>query len=107
MQQSPTTTENQAERRAVEDAFAESAVWGFRAEAETDGRVLVYVTDFVVRDAHGVARRLKETGQGRFQLDCLAERVLPGAAVSEPVEPITRRPTHLKLSSLARAPACV
>ena len=63
------TTENEAERRAVEDAFAESVVWGFSAEAEAEGRVLVDATDFVVRDAHGVVRRLKETGQGSFQLD--------------------------------------
>jgi hypothetical protein len=31
--------------------------------------VLVDATDFVVRDAHGVVRRLKETDQGSFSLD--------------------------------------
>ena len=33
------TTDNPAERRAVEDAFAKSVVWGFTAIAEGDGRV--------------------------------------------------------------------
>ncbi|GIV59684.1 MAG: hypothetical protein KatS3mg043_0773 [Rhodothermaceae bacterium] len=62
-------TDNPAERKAVEEAFAPAVVWGFKAEAETAGRVLVDATDFVVRDAHGVIRRLRETGQGTFRLD--------------------------------------
>ena len=62
-------TDNPDERRAVEDAFAASVVWGFDVAAETDGRVLVDATDFVVRDAHGVADRLRQTGQGSFSLD--------------------------------------
>ena len=78
-------TENEAERQAVEDAFAESVVWGFPVAAQTsdsassDTRVLVDATDFVVRDAHGVARRLKETGQGTFGLD--ASRSAPYPAM--------------------------
>ena len=51
-------TENPAERRAVEDAFAKSVAWGFTAIAETDGRVVVDATDFLMRDAHGVAGSL-------------------------------------------------
>ncbi len=48
-------TENESERRAVRDAFAESVVWGFDVAAETGDRVLVDATPFIVRDAHGVA----------------------------------------------------
>ncbi|MDX1530159.1 MAG: zinc-dependent metalloprotease, partial [Rhodothermales bacterium] len=62
-------TDNPAERAAVRDAFAESVVWGFDVVAETDGRVLVDATPFIVRDAHGVAERLKATEQGAFALD--------------------------------------
>ncbi|MDX1673671.1 MAG: DUF5117 domain-containing protein, partial [Longimicrobiales bacterium] len=62
-------TDNPAERRAVADAFARSILWGFTIEAETDGRVLVDATDFVVRDVHGVADRLEATGQGSYRLD--------------------------------------
>ncbi len=57
------------EIRAVEEAFAPSTHWGFTLEAQTDDRVLVDATDFFLRDAHGVARRLEATGQGTFQLD--------------------------------------
>ncbi|WP_420456512.1 zinc-dependent metalloprotease [Rubrivirga sp.] len=62
-------TDNAAERTAVADAFAPSVVWGFDVAAATGDRVLVDATDFVVRDAHGVAERLRQTGQGSFSLD--------------------------------------
>ncbi len=48
-----------AERLAVEDAFAKSVMWGFTVAAETDGRVLVDLTDFLMRDTHGLAGRLQ------------------------------------------------
>ncbi|MEZ5316590.1 MAG: zinc-dependent metalloprotease [Vicinamibacterales bacterium] len=51
-------SDNPDERKDVEDAFAKSVVWGFTAIAETDGRVLVDLGDFVLRDAHGVSGRL-------------------------------------------------
>jgi hypothetical protein len=64
-------TDNPAEKRAVREAFASGVVWGFEVAAESDDgeSVLVDATDFVVRDAHGVVRRLKETEQGTFSLD--------------------------------------
>jgi len=62
-------SENPAERRAVRDAFAESVLWGFEVAAETEGRVLVDATDFAIRDAHGIARRLKNADQGDYDLD--------------------------------------
>lgn len=47
------------ERKRVEDAFAKSVIWGFTVAAESDGRVLVDATDFLMRDAHGVTQRLR------------------------------------------------
>jgi hypothetical protein len=47
------------ERRAVEEAFATSVLWGFTVGAEADGRVLVDATDFLLRDVHGVTHRLR------------------------------------------------
>jgi hypothetical protein len=60
---------DEAERRAVADSFARSALWGFRVEAEKDGRVLVDATQFLLRDAHGVAERLRGARQGNFRPD--------------------------------------
>ena len=62
-------TENAAERRAVEDSFAQSVLWGGEVAAESDGKVLVDITGFLLRDAHGAARRLKVRGQNDFRLD--------------------------------------
>ncbi|HEX5870257.1 MAG TPA: zinc-dependent metalloprotease [Longimicrobium sp.] len=63
------STQNPAERRAVEESFAQSVLWGFTVAAETDGRVLVDATDFVLRDAHGVIPSLRRARQGDYRLD--------------------------------------
>ena len=58
------------EQRAVRQSFARSVLWGGAIVAEDgDGRVLVDFTSFVVRDAHGSARRLERSEQGKFSLD--------------------------------------
>jgi Met-zincin/Domain of unknown function (DUF5117) len=62
-------TRDAAERRAVEESFARSVIWGFKVEASEGGRVLVDATSFFLRDAHGVAERLRESNQGQYRLD--------------------------------------
>ncbi|MEK6687198.1 MAG: zinc-dependent metalloprotease, partial [Gemmatimonadota bacterium] len=62
-------SDNQFERRAVEESFASSVIWGFKVEAEENGRVLVDATDFVLRDAHGVIGSLQRSRQGSYRLD--------------------------------------
>jgi hypothetical protein len=57
------------ERRAVEESFATSVLWGFTVEATDGDRVLVDATSFFMRDAHGVADTLRQTQQGGFSLD--------------------------------------
>ncbi len=62
-------SDNAYERTAVREAFAPGVLQGFEVAAEgPEGHVLVDATDFVVRDAHGVVRRLKNTGQGAYSL---------------------------------------
>src|SRR5215216_6327623 len=58
-----------AERRAVEESFARSVIWGFKVEAAEGAHVLVDATTFFLRDAHGVADRLRESNQGQYRLD--------------------------------------
>jgi hypothetical protein len=62
-------TDNAAERKAVEEAFAQSIHWGFKVEAEHEGSVLVDATDFFIQDAHGVIEALKSQQQGNYSLD--------------------------------------
>ncbi|MEO5947155.1 MAG: zinc-dependent metalloprotease, partial [Chitinophagaceae bacterium] len=62
-------TNDVAERRAVEQSFAQSTIWGFTVEAETGNRFLVDATDFLLRDAMRVANRLRSNQQGSFSVD--------------------------------------
>ena len=62
-------TDNPAERKSVQQAFAQSILWGFEVAAEEDGRVLVDATDFYLRDAHNVVGVLKRTEQGSYKIE--------------------------------------
>ena len=56
------------ERRSVREAFAQSVLWGFTSE-EKDGRLVIDLTPFLLRDAHDMARTLKDLGQGNYKVD--------------------------------------
>lgn len=57
---------NPDEIQAVADAFAKSVLWGFTVGAESNGHVLVDLTDFLVRDVTEMAGRLRP---GQYRLD--------------------------------------
>jgi hypothetical protein len=57
---------NTAEVKAVRDAFARSTLWGFTVAAETDKRVLVDATEFILRDATNMSQQLRP-GSYRFE----------------------------------------
>jgi hypothetical protein len=60
-------SDNEEERLAVEEAFAQSVLWGFKVEKEENGVLLVDFTPFLMRDAHGIANRLRS--QGNYRMD--------------------------------------
>ncbi|MFM7854915.1 MAG: DUF5117 domain-containing protein, partial [Flammeovirgaceae bacterium] len=62
-------TSSEAERKAVEESFAQSVLWGFTMLAEEEGKVLVDATDFLLQDLHDVAGTLKSQQQGNYSLD--------------------------------------
>ncbi|MEQ8424511.1 MAG: DUF5117 domain-containing protein, partial [Cyclobacteriaceae bacterium] len=62
-------TDNATEKRAVDQAFAQSVLGGFTVEAEEPNRVLIDITDFLLSDAHDVIGRLKQAKQGNYSLD--------------------------------------
>ena len=49
------SSDNPDERRAVEEAFARSALWGFDIAAEDGERLLIDMTEFAHRDALGLS----------------------------------------------------
>jgi hypothetical protein len=60
------SSKNPLERKAVEDSFARSILWGFEVQAETSGRVLINATDFFLRDVNNAATSLRP---GNYRLD--------------------------------------
>lgn len=62
-------SDNEAEKKAVKDAFAHSIIHGFEIEASNDWAHLVDATDFFIKDAHGVSKRLKQSKEGTYSLD--------------------------------------
>ena len=62
-------TQNELEKKSVEQAFAKSVLHGFKIEEESKGNYLIDITEFLMRDAHGVSARLKNTKQGSYSLD--------------------------------------
>jgi hypothetical protein len=62
-------TDNAAEKRAVEQSFAQSTLWGFTVEAETNNIYLVDATAFLFRDALQISKKLADAKQGVYILD--------------------------------------
>lgn len=62
-------TEDYREKRAVEESFASSTLFGFTIEAESGDTVLIDLTEFLLRDAMQVSNRLRRSQQGNFALD--------------------------------------
>ncbi|HEX2524819.1 MAG TPA: zinc-dependent metalloprotease [Geminicoccus sp.] len=62
-------TENPHERRSVDESFAESVLWGFEVSAESEGHVLIDVTEFVFKsDLHNIPATIKMAEQGEYAL---------------------------------------
>ncbi|MBG7629581.1 MAG: zinc-dependent metalloprotease [Bacteroidetes bacterium] len=62
-------TDNVEEKKSVEEAFAQSVLFGFTIEEEKGNSFLIDVSAFFLRDAHGVSKRLQNSQQGNYQLD--------------------------------------
>ncbi|WP_435356050.1 zinc-dependent metalloprotease [Emticicia sp. SJ17W-69] len=57
------------EKRAVEESFAKSVHFGFEIKAESNSKVLVDLTPFLLQDAVGAAQDIARTRQGSYRLD--------------------------------------
>lgn len=57
------------EQRAVRESFAQSTIAGFTIDEDEGDKVLVDATSFFVRDAHGVADRIRTMRQGSYNFN--------------------------------------
>ncbi len=62
-------SEDPLERRAVEEAFAHSVLWGFKSLQRHQDGYLVDATKFLLRDVHQVSQRLADQKQGTYKVD--------------------------------------
>jgi hypothetical protein len=62
-------SDNPDEKNAVQEAFAQSVLWGFNVEAEDADKVLVDASNFFLQDMHDVIKTLRSTNQGNYTLD--------------------------------------
>jgi hypothetical protein len=69
-------TNDKREQKAVEQSFAQSILFNFNIEAEEENtadrsmnKILIDATSFFLRDAHGVADRIKRAKQGSYTIN--------------------------------------
>jgi hypothetical protein len=60
---------NVDERKSVEEAFAQSVIWGFTTETQDSTKALIDITSFLLRDSHQLARKLGNNNQGSYRAD--------------------------------------
>ena len=75
-------TQNVAERRAAQSAFAESILW--KGKVLDGKRPLVQINDLVLQDFHGIADTLAAREQGHFKLDLAKSYIVPASIKSFP-----------------------
>jgi len=62
-------TENNSEKKSVEQAFAKSVIFGFEIIETNEEHYLIDFTPFLLYDRHGVAKRLRDLRQGSYKVD--------------------------------------
>ncbi|MFK7809660.1 MAG: zinc-dependent metalloprotease [Saprospiraceae bacterium] len=62
-------SDNEDERKSVEEAFAKSVLWGFDIKEEKKGKLIVDATSFIMNDAQKVTQTLARKKQGTYKLD--------------------------------------
>lgn len=62
-------TDNPYEAKSIQDAFAESILWGFEIIQKDGDKLIVEGTNFYLQDAHGVSETLSRSRQGTYRVD--------------------------------------
>ena len=62
-------SENELEKRSVEQAFAKSVIYGFKVVEKEKDKYVIDFTPFLMEDRHGVSKRLKGSNQGSYKVD--------------------------------------
>jgi len=63
------TSDNPLEQRSIKEAFAQSVLFGFPIVESNNSGYVINLTPFLMQDAHGVSKRLKQSKQGSYGVD--------------------------------------
>src|SRR6056297_351440 len=73
------SSKNRLEKKSIEEAFAESVLFGFEVAVEEGDRILIDLTEFLMQDAHGVSNTLSRNNQGNYSVNTSRSAIhLPG-----------------------------
>ncbi len=108
------SSDNPDERRAVDESFARSVIWGFESLGNVDGATIVDATEFFIRDAHGISAWLKEAEEGEYTLDASRSAIylprmkaFPDNSEVEAVVTYTGEPTGEMLQTVVPDPTTI
>ena len=108
------SSDNVDEGRAVEESFARSAIWGFESLGTAGDATIIDATEFLIRDAHGIAARLKEAEEGEYSPDASRSAVylprtkaFPDNSEAEAVVTFTGQPTGEYLEAVVPDPTTI
>ena len=62
-------TDNELERKSIEQAFAKSVLFGFKILEEKDNTYVIDLTAFLMQDTHGVSETLQALDEGSYGID--------------------------------------
>ncbi len=60
---------NPDEQKAVDEAFAQSTLWGFEIKEKMENGFVLDFTKFLLRDAHRISSKLSDKNQGNYKVD--------------------------------------
>jgi hypothetical protein len=108
------TSDNDDERRAVEESFARSVVWGFESLGKAGTATIVDATEFLMRDSHGISARLKEAEEGEYATDASRSAIylprtkaFPDNSEFEAIVTFTGQPTGEILQTVVPDPTII
>ena len=107
-------TDNDLEKRSIEQAFAKSVLYGFKIIEEKEGTYKIDISPFLMEDAHEVSNRLKRSNEGAYKVDLTKSalslertKAFPKNVEFESLLTFAGAPTGGKLRSVVPTPSLV
>ncbi|MHA7129108.1 zinc-dependent metalloprotease [Algoriphagus namhaensis] len=107
-------SDNPDEVRSIDEAFAESILWGFEISESQGDALIVDATKFYMEDAHGVSERLARGREGTYRVDASRSALyfpmiknFPQNTEVEATITLTGSPTGRYLRSVTPSPEAV